>query len=145
MSVKRFARRSTRGLGRIVGDEMSDKLASDVFGRCRVCRQPQQNVAALRKSFIAIIAINHMLWSRLMQVAVKEELSPALRILPDRYDAPPRNDLGEVGDVVLRIAGAHAQGMKLENFTSQIFVEAFTAALPGYRIRPNRAGVVEIK
>ena len=42
------------------------------------------------------------------------------------------------------IAGADAERMQLQNFARQIFVQALAAAYAGDRVRPDRAGVVEI-
>ena len=60
-------------------------------------------------------------------------------------NGPASDHLGEIGDVGLRIAGAHPERMQFENFARQIFVEAFAAPDAGNRVWADRARIVEIE
>ena len=67
------------------------------------------------------------------------------RDLPRRHDGPAGDHLGEIGDVGLRVAGAHAERMQFEDLAREIFVEALAAPHAGKRVGADRARIVEIE
>ena len=97
------------------------------------------------ETVVAIVAAHHAFRPGLVQTRIEHELAAVLGILLRRHDAPAGDDLGEARDVVLRIAGAHTDGMQLENLARQIFVDALAAALAGDRVRSHRLHIVEVE
>ena len=59
-----------------------------------------------------------------MQARIEGEFAAMLGIVARRHQRPAGEHIGEAGDVVLAVAGAHAERMQLEDLARQVFVEA---------------------
>jgi hypothetical protein len=75
---------------------------------------------------------------------IEFELAAAHGVLAKRHHGPSGDDVGETGDVLLRVDRAHAERMQFEDLTREVLVEAAPLPQPGDRGGPDRARVVEI-
>ena len=92
----------------------------------RPSRQIRQHRLALADTLLGVRLAQDDLWTRLVQIvaeikaaglsARKPALAPA--------DRPPRDDLRETGYVGLAVAAVDSQGVQLEDFSRQIFIDA---------------------
>src|SRR5262245_61312946 len=64
--------------------------------------------------------------------------------LAKSYPGPPGEHIGKVGDVLLRITGADAERVQLQDFTSKVFLYVLVAVDAGDRIRAHGFQVIEI-
>ena len=144
MSRKRLLKPFHQRRRRLVGDEMARELARDVLRGRGMAREIGEHAAALLDAGVVVALADHGLRAGLVHARIEDEHAAALGVLPRRNDSPAGDDLGETGDVVLRVDAAHAERMQLENLARQILVEAAAAVLAGARIRADRARIVEI-
>src|SRR6266487_296059 len=77
--------------------------------------------AALIDPRVGIALADHSLFARLVQALDENEL-PAMVGLAKPHPGPPREHIGKVRDIVLRITGADAERVQLQNFAGKVFV-----------------------
>ncbi|MGY4326312.1 hypothetical protein ACVWWG_000726 [Bradyrhizobium sp. LB7.2] len=80
-----------------------------------------------------------------MQPRIEDELATVLGIVSGRNKRPSRQHIGKADDVVLAVAGTHAERMQLHDFARNVLVQAAAAVDAGNRVRPHRAEIVEIE
>src|SRR5262245_60710948 len=107
---------------------------------CQIC----EHGATLIDPGLRIALAAHRLFGWLVTAPDDNEL-PAMGALAKRYPRPPGEHFGETRDVVLRITGADAERVQLQNFASKVFVQALVAVDAGDRIRAHGFQVIEIK
>src|SRR5260370_24529660 len=78
-------------------------------------------------AMIADIVSKNVLRTGLVGALVEVEAAALLRLL----DAPAREHLRQLGDVLLRVAAVHTEGVKFHDFASVIFIQAAGAILVG--------------
>ena len=74
-----------------------------------------------------------------------DEFAAVIGIRYGLADRPAGQDLGEIGDVVLRVGRAHAERVQFQDLARQILVEAAVAIDAGDRVGTDRLGVVEVQ
>src|SRR5262249_14462247 len=116
-------------LRRSVGNKAHGQLARDEFGRGRMMRQQVEHLLAFLFALLADALPEDELWSRLMSALVEVEGSALLRL----FDAPPGQDLRQLGDVLLGVAAIDAERMQLHDFARVVFVQSAGAVLFGLR------------
>ena len=133
---------------------MPRQLGRDVPRRRARQGQITQHRASLCLVGLLVAAAEHRLRAGLVQLRAKQELSGRAGLhragAIAAAERPAREYFGEAGDVGLRIAGADAERMQLENLARQILVQtegalAACRALRQLRIRSDRALVVQIQ
>src|SRR5438128_2241449 len=122
---------------------MPGKFMRDVPCSRRMPREICEHGTALVDPSVGIALADHNLFARLVQALDENEL-PAMVGLAKSYPGPPGEHIGEVRDVVLRITGADAERVQLQNFASEVFVQALVAVDAGDRIRAPGFQVIEI-
>ena len=132
------------------GGSSATKWRASLVATCRavagMARQHLQHRAALLETGIRIVSADHASAAAgLVQARIEHELAAVIRIRRGGKNAPAGDDLGEIGDVGLRIDGAHAERMQLEDLAREILVEALVAVEAGHRIGADRARIVEIE
>src|SRR5215471_16116525 len=100
---------------------MPRELMRDMRCRRRMPRQVCEHRMALIHPGVGIRLPEHSLFARLVEALDENEL-PAAIWLAEPYPGPPGEHLGKVRDVVLRIAGADAERVQLQNLASKVFV-----------------------
>ena len=78
-----------------------------------------------------------------MGVGVEGETARLAELAVATGDRPAGEDIGELGDVALRVAGADAHGMQLEGLARQVLVQAAVVGVAGERIGTDRLRIVE--
>src|SRR6516225_7748232 len=122
---------------------MPGELIGDVPRSRRMPRQICEHGTALLDPSVGIGLADHRLFARLVQ-ALDENKLPAMVGLAKPHPRPPGEHFGETRDVVLRITGADAERVQLQNFASKVFVQALVAVDAGDRIRAHGFQVIEI-
>ena len=128
---------------RIVGDEVAGEFSRDVARRRRMDGEIGERRDALLLTALGIALVEQSLGTRLVRERAKAE-RPRRRLLRSR-DRPAGQDARQRLDIVLRIAAIDTERVQLEDFASEILVEAAAGALAGHRIGTDRLRVVEIE
>ena len=136
VSRKRLASRSTSAAGGSSATKWRASLVAMCVGGRRMARQ----IARARRGPARSLRRDRLLPSTFCAPGscmrgLKTELAAMLGIVARRHHAPSGDDVGETGDVVLGIAGAHAQRMQFQDLAGEVFVEALAAVDAGDRIR----------
>ena len=92
-------------------------------GDRRMAGEVGEHGAALLDAVVGIGLVEHALRSRLVQARIEDELRAVLGIAGGGDDRPPREHVGETGDVVLGVAAAHAERMQLQDLAREVLVE----------------------
>src|SRR5262249_39867289 len=103
---------------------MGGKLERYMVCSGRALCQSKEYRAALFEPPILIGLTDHAMSARFVHARVKCEFAAVVGGLARRHDAPAGDDLGEIRDIVLRIARSHAKRMQLENLACEIFVKS---------------------
>ena len=133
---RRAARRARVG---IVGDEMAREFARDMRRRRRLWRgDVGERRLALRDAVLPIDAAEQGRRPGSCALAIEDEGAglAELAFAPD--DRPAGQDVRELRDVGLAIAGADAHRVQFEDFARQILVEAALAIVPRLGIGADR-------
>jgi hypothetical protein len=88
----------------------------------RLPRQIREHRATLIHASVGIGLADDGLFARLVHALDEDEL-PAMTGLAKRHPGPTGEHIGEARDVVLRVTGADAERVQLENFTGKVFVD----------------------
>ncbi len=124
-------------------------MAGQLGCHMRSCRgiggEIAQHGTALLHRFVLVRLSQHLLRAGLVQAGIEGEFTAMLGIVAGRHQGPSGENVGEADDVILGIAGPHAQRMQLENLAGEIFVQAAAAVEAGGRIRAHRNRLVEIE
>ena len=100
---------------------MPGELMRDVSCSRRMPRQVCEHGTALTDPSVGIALADHRLFARLVQALDENEL-PAMVGLAKSYPGPPGEHIGKVRHVLLRITGADAERVQLQDFASKVFV-----------------------
>ncbi len=102
-----------------------------------VLRQILEHGLALATALLAVGFVEKDLGARLVQVIAEIEApgNPAGQTPLAAADRPSRDDLRKAGDIRLRVATVHTQGVQFKNFARQVFVDAELALAPGGELR----------
>ena len=111
----------------------------------RVHGQIAQHGAPLLHPGAVVDLVEHGLRPGLVQARVERELAAVVGIVGSRDERPPRQHLGEADHVVLRIPGADAQRVQLQDLAGEVLVEPARAVDAGDRVGPHRRRVVEVE
>ena len=123
----------------IVRNEALGKLQRNEVRGLRAGGQPVQQLQPFALALRFDLVPEHELGSRLVHARIELEASAFRRFV----DGPSGKHLRGFGDVALRVAAIHAQGVQFQQFPSVIFVQA-TGTLA--RLRPlRRAARVGVK
>ena len=95
-------------------------------------RQILEHGLALATALLAVGFVEKDLGARLVQVIAEIEApgNPAGETPLAAADRPSRYDLRKAGDIRLRVATVHTQGVQFKNFARQVFVDAELALAP---------------
>src|SRR5260370_34506698 len=93
--------------------------------------QDVQHLHTFVFTMIADLVSKNVLRTRLVGALVEVEAAALLRLL----DAPAREHLRQLGDVLLRVAAVHTEGVKFHDFASVVFIQAAGAIL--FRLGPR--------
>src|SRR5207244_3252537 len=93
---------------------------------------------------VAISLSKHAVRAGLVHAPMEQELAAVIRIGVGRQHGPAGEHLRKAGDVLLRIGGAHAERMQLQNFAREILVETSAAIDARNRAGADRLRIVEI-
>ncbi len=110
---------------RIVGHEAHGQLPRNEVRGGRMMRQDVQHLLAVLDAAAGRNRhAQHHLFAVVVQPRVEGELAAALRLV----DGPAGEAARHFGDVLLRIAAVHAEGVQFQQLAAVVFVQA--AALP---------------
>src|ERR1700727_1758793 len=101
--------------------------------RLRAGGQAMQHFPALVLALGLDAMSQHHLRSRLMHARIELETAAVVRLI----DRPSGKNLGGLGDIALRIAAVHAEGMEFEQLASVVLVESIVLFLFRIRLLPG--------
>ena len=130
---------------RIVGRGAHRDFVGDVAGGGRVRSQVLQRTLGLGHPGLGIGLAHQLLAARLVATRGEDEgglWAPCA--LGWRANGPPGEHLGELGHVLLRVPPIHAHGVELEEFSSEVFVEALVLCPSHRTVGPHGLAVVEV-
>lgn len=104
-----------------------------------------QHGAALLGILLLVALAEHGLPAGLVQPRIEGELAAVSGIGARRHQGPAGQHVGETDDVVLGVAGAHAERMQLHDLARKVLVEAAAAVDARRRVRAHRFQIVEIE
>src|ERR1051326_2050607 len=97
-------------------------------------RQRVEHLLTFFFAVLADLAPQNIFIARLMCALIELEAAAKLRF----FNAPTRENFGQLRNVFLRIAAIHAERMQLHNFTRVIFIQPARTVL-GLRSRTRKA------
>src|SRR5262249_12717554 len=100
------------------------ELERDMVCSGRALCQRQQYRATLLKAAIFIAVTDHTVSAWFVHSGVERELSAVVGGLAQWHNAPARDHLGEIRDIVLRIACSYSERVQLKDLAGEIFIEA---------------------